>query len=132
MQPKLVLENIPFVLHFESCQNSMNSVNIFFQKFTGTFATKELWALENHVHVNMLLCEYVTCEYVTCEYVTNIFTSTWFSSAKSSFITKFQDSQSSYSFGVIQNVGETELSEEKIYCCIGEIFHILFSYILFR
>ena len=25
-----------------------------------------------------------------------------------------QDSQSSYSFGKIQNVGETELSEEKI------------------
>ena len=40
-----------------------------------------------------------------------------------------QDSQSSNSFGKIQNVGETELSEEKTYCFIGERFHISFSYI---
>ena len=42
-----------------------------------------------------------------------------------------QDSQSSYSFGKTQNVGETELSEEKIWCFIGEKFHISFSYVFF-
>ena len=40
-----------------------------------------------------------------------------------------QDLQSSYSFANSQNVGETELSEEKILCFIGESFmyrfHIL-------
>ena len=40
-----------------------------------------------------------------------------------------EDSQNSYSFGNIQNVGETELSKEKILCFIGERFHIWFSYI---
>ena len=40
-----------------------------------------------------------------------------------------QDSQSSYSFGKIQKVGEAELSEEKIWCFIGERFHISFQYI---
>ena len=48
-----------------------------------------------------------------------------------------QDSQSSYSFGntvyysfiQIQNVGETKLSEENIYCFVGERFHISFSYL---
>ena len=40
-----------------------------------------------------------------------------------------EDSQNSYSFGNIQNVGETELSTEKILCFIGERFHIWFSYI---
>ena len=48
-----------------------------------------------------------------------MFTSTWFSSAQSSFLkssSEFlrQDLLSSYSFGNIQNVGETELFEEKI------------------
>ena len=43
-----------------------------------------------------------------------------------------QDSQSSYSFGKIQNVGETELFEEKVECFIGERFHISFLYIFFR
>ena len=42
-----------------------------------------------------------------------------------------QDSQSSYSFGKIQNVGETELSEEKKKCFIGQRFHISFSCIIF-
>ena len=37
-----------------------------------------------------------------------------------------EDSQNSYSFGNIQNVGETELSKEKILCFIGERFHIWF------
>ena len=41
------------------------------------------------------------------------------------------DLQSSYSFGKIQNVGETEFSEEKALCFIGERFHILFSYLFF-
>ena len=48
----------------------------------------------------------------------NIFTSTWFSSAQNSYYKvsgEFlrQDSQSSDSSGKIQNVGETELFEEK-------------------
>ena len=43
----------------------------------------------------------------------------WFSSTQNSFITVFseflrQDLQSSYSFGKIQNLGETELFEQKI------------------
>ena len=37
-----------------------------------------------------------------------------------------------YSFGKIQNVGETELSEEKNLCFTGERFHVLFSYLFFR
>ena len=42
----------------------------------------------------------------------------------------WQDSQSLYSFGKIQNVRETELSEEKKNeCFLGEIFHIPFSHI---
>ena len=39
-----------------------------------------------------------------------------------------QDSQSSYSFGKIQNVGERELSQEKVQCFIGERFHFSFSF----
>ena len=42
-----------------------------------------------------------------------------------------QDSQCSCSFGKIQNVGERELSVEKVWCFIGERFHISFSYIFF-
>ena len=43
-----------------------------------------------------------------------------------------KDSQTSYSFGKIQNVRETELSEEKNLVFIGESFRISFSYIFFR
>ena len=43
-----------------------------------------------------------------------------------------QNLQNLYSFGKIQNVGETELSGEKIECFIGERFQISFSYIFFR
>ena len=43
-----------------------------------------------------------------------------------------QDSQSLYSFGKIQNVGDPELSEEKIQFFIAERFHISFSHIFFR
>ena len=32
------------------------ALQILLQKFTGNFAIKELWAMENHVLVNMLLC----------------------------------------------------------------------------
>ena len=42
-----------------------------------------------------------------------------------------EDVQSSYSFGKIQNVGETELYEERIQRFIGERFQILFSYIFY-
>ena len=41
-----------------------------------------------------------------------------------------QDLQSSNSFGMIQNLGSPELSEEKIQCFIGERSHIhLYTYI---
>ena len=43
-----------------------------------------------------------------------------------------QDSQSSYSFGKIRNIGGPELSEEKIQCFIGERFLFLFSDIFFH
>ena len=36
-----------------------------------------------------------------------------------------QDSQSTYSFGKIQNTGGPEFSEEKIQCFIADRFHIL-------
>ena len=41
-----------------------------------------------------------------------------------------QDSQSSYSFGKIQNVGETELSDEKnLVFRWGKMSHFVFIYI---
>ena len=54
---------------------------------------------------------YTYCTSVKRLEQSNIFTSAWFFSARNSFLR--QDSQSLYSFGKIQNVGETKLSEEK-------------------
>ena len=43
-----------------------------------------------------------------------------------------QDSQSSYSFGKIQNVGSPKLFEEKVQCIMGERFRISFSHLFSR
>ena len=50
---KLFLQKVLFLLHFGSCQ--FWALVILSQKFTRNFGINELWALDNHVLVNMLL-----------------------------------------------------------------------------
>ena len=52
---KTFLQKVLFLLHFGPCQNCMSSANLV-AKFTRNVVLNEVWALENHVLENMLLC----------------------------------------------------------------------------